>query len=190
MEKTVAISEAVLRDIFKEGTKATKQKIEKAFPNLFISQLEKGVWYKHEESGNLFCWQEGYGVYGFDKEGWSCASGSWSWNKKDTEGVSLASFDEVRAALIGEAKKRGYVIGGYKAIMKSEDKFEPNIDKWEFEGFGETNTIYTQACGKGGDVIFKNGEWAKQKDIARINQVRKEIKDLQIELEQLDNYYI
>lgn len=189
--KTIVMGQETLMSIFNEGNKVTRDIIAKSFPNLFLTELKKGVWYKHK-GGTLFCWQPTQRVFGFEPNGEWCpaSNGCWSWDKYKTEDVVLATPVEVKKAFIKEAKRRDYKKDGYRALDGDNCGFSTVIDSWTLIYNEDRVVLYSQREGKGGDTIFKDGMWAKQKDTKRIAQVKQEIEDLTLELEQLDKYYI
>ncbi len=159
-----------------------KLKIEKECPELFES---KSGWYKDkkfEDKKWLFYKDfENNKSYGFD------AYGNWVFNKTvlkvDFNNEYLATEEEVKEALINEAKKRGFKNGVkfYSVLFPTTDKVigESN-DKmnWQLN----RNVLYM--CSYNG-AVFNNGKWAEiiSKPIEeKINDLQKQIDQLKKQL--------
>jgi len=193
--KNLQITEEAIKELHRVGGKKVKSQLVIQFPELFIppiTELQVGVWYRHS-GGILFCHQEGQKVYGFDSDGSWCDASKicWSWKKTLVEGLTLATKEEVVKAYRVEARRRGYTIDSFNSLEKGSQAFNPNYDCWTFIDFSlGKSVLYTQSQGKGGRAVCVDGVWAKQKDMKRIAQVKQEIADLTLELEQIDKYYI
>jgi len=190
--KNLQITEEAIKELHRVGGKKVKSQLVIQFPQVFpptVSELIVGHWYKHEK-GTLFCYQEGWGVYGFNPDGTWCGSSVKSWAWKSVDGLTPAKVDEVQNAFRVEAKRRGYTADSFLPLEKGVHSFNPNYDLWTVV-FDPTRTVlYTQKQGQGGRAVFLDGVWAKQKDMKRIAQIKQEIEDLALELIQLDKYYI
>ena len=127
-----------------------KLKIEKEFPKLFKKDnLVVGKWYKSGKC--LFNYQKNSNVYGFFKDGiWTYKNWSWSFRDKN---ASLATDEEVKQALIKEAKKRGFKEGvNYKSMNNELSVLKAPFRYQEIK----KNTLDIW----GGYNIFKDGVWA------------------------------
>lgn len=106
------ITEEQIKDIAQGGG---KKKIKEMFPNVFLKELEVGKWYKYKKGVFFIKSINGFwiNVYGTNKDGeWMTD------NAKTTYDSSFkpATNEEVEAALIAEAKRRGFVDGAkYKS---------------------------------------------------------------------------
>ena len=127
-----------------------KTNIEKEFPKLFKKDnLVVGKWYKSGKC--LFNYQKNSNVYGFFKDGiWTYKNWSWSFRDKN---ASLATDEEVKQALIKEAKKRGFK----KGVMVRCEGYNDAIFDGEFR-FGMFKGGVLDGINIGD--IFKDGVWA------------------------------
>ena len=125
-----------------------KLKIEKEFPKLFKKDnLVVGKWYKSGKC--LFNYQKNSNVYGFFR------LNEWldlNWNWYDTT-ARLATDEEVKQALIKEAKKRGFK----KGVMVRCEGYNDAIFDGEFR-FGMFKGGVLDGINIGD--IFKDGVWA------------------------------
>lgn len=135
-------------------------------------KLETGKWYKNESQ--LFCLTKLHGGqtygYGFQNEEWKVfedtSIGGWTFDNERTN--KPATNEEVEAALIKEAKKRGFKSG---ALIKSK------YDVWlkeggvRFEYKNKTLIMHSERSSTPNDgyvskngghlTIFSNGKWAE-----------------------------
>lgn len=141
-----------IKRIHELSSPEVKQQLEQEFPSLMLN-LEKGVWYNYR--GHLLCYTGEGKSYGF----WG---GKWvdDWHLMDSEldKLKVATEEDVRDALIKEAKKRGYKTGNFvclrnKVVSQSVDDY----DKWTFMG----ESLYTKGRGLGGDAPYRDGKWAE-----------------------------
>lgn len=137
------------------------------FEPVLKTELEVGKWYKRIHNQALFCVvgnpnKEPFEVYGFDN------GGSWMTSRdssvpiqtfKDSE--VLASNEEVEAALIAEAKKRGFKEGANFKQMATNKSVEINkgFNFRHYDGIETLCVVYDTE--NGGDNIFYNGRWAE-----------------------------
>jgi hypothetical protein len=155
MKYTKEQAQEVLKDWFdyKEQRATTKNTYEKFIEDKFPS-LEVGKWYKSKYDGLVFV-ESIQGVrftgYGFNTaNGWQDNADYWYTEAFTTE----ATKEEVEAALIKEAKSRGFRYGvkyndinhGIRYKCKEEFKLNPTLTKL--------------MCTVGGGWIFKEGKWA------------------------------
>lgn len=120
------------------------------FPEAFEKHLEVGVWYKSTKLSGCFVFLETKkkGRYGFDSEGWYRTQDS---NLGVNTFLTKATPQEVEAALIAEAKKRGFVKG---AIFTTPvNKIECTIKDYSFKKID--NCLYLD-----GMALFNDGKWA------------------------------
>lgn len=134
--------------------KHAKELLQKFIPDAFENKLEVGKWYK-SESGSI-CFNLGDSYYGFD-----CV-GDWrdiTYFKigEDIYEWELATEEEVREALINEAKKRGYKEGVRCkfGIIKEIRTIKTNIFDWNGK------YLFVRCINGNADIIFKNGKWAE-----------------------------
>lgn len=132
----------------------SENKLKDWFPEAFKTELEVGKWYKVVSNGKtcLFNHQPESSSYGFWRGVWK--SGSWSTNSEDfaCDNIELATEEEVKTALIEEAKRRGYV-GNFKVKPlwighTYWDCADTQIRFYE-------NTLYFSSA------IFHDGVWAE-----------------------------
>ena len=119
--------------------------------------LEKNKWYKTSSLGkSIFCVTkiegDNYFAYGF------CYNGIWNSEKefgqfKYAKEIEFASEEEVKEALIGEAKRRGYKTGVKYMCYDMVQEIE-NMDGMKYY----KSNILTD--GNGGH-IYSNGEWSE-----------------------------
>tara|TARA_R110000772_G_C13310212_1_gene439951 strand:- start:3271 stop:3789 length:519 start_codon:yes stop_codon:yes gene_type:complete len=132
-----------------------KTKIEKEFPKLFKeTDLVVGNWIKTEDClafveeflGNDF---KGYG---FCDNSWFESTSDWTSNVK---GWTPATDKEVEAALIKEAKRRGFKEGvSFKCTQT------PRIGKFgKLTYVSGNNGLYSNGT-EDGEWLFRKGEWA------------------------------
>jgi hypothetical protein len=145
-------------ELKKLGNWGTSDKLKEWFPEAFKVELEVGKVFKGEGSIMVYITDvrsnNEVAGYGFMKDGkWSKNKKAYPWgfNAEITE----ATTAEWHAALIEEAKKRGYKNGNYKCLYMpgcteevSNDFFIDHKELWH----GELET---------GNMIFKDGVWAE-----------------------------
>ena len=122
-----------------------KEAIKEAFPKLFKeTELEVGKWYHYSDC--LLVWNEGKSTYGFN--------GNNEWSNGYAFSVNMclpASDQEVKKALIKEAKRRG--------IWNTPIKCLDNEFNWDYDnGFSicfHGNVLWSKY-----GVVFRDGKWA------------------------------
>lgn len=131
------------------------------FPDAFKTVLEVGRWYWH--SGELFNYQEGNNVYGFNGDGTWCTVSSWSWPNKllyDRE----ATESEVFEALKKEAVKR-YGNGELVECLKSKEYGWKNklktIQHDTLYYYPQTGDFWASGDNGLAVCVFMNGKWAE-----------------------------
>ena len=141
--------------------------------------LEKNKWYKCKEHGNLvyYCSDESlnYGFcFGMSNPEWSnalCLNLDYTWLP--------ASEEEVKDALMEEAKRRGYKNGVRYMCYDMVQEIE-NMDGMNYYAYGILTDGY-------GGHIYDNGEWSEickpnEKILERIANIEKELEQLKGEL--------
>jgi len=162
MEK-VEVSKEFILDLHKEIIcPSVKAKIEKEFPQLFETKLEVGKWYKNTKHDYIFCFNGIYddsSQYGVNRL--CCWSVELSSHERHIAFFIPATPEEVKTALVNEAKKRGFKEGvrvksflgrnigttknGYGRNEVSDESFE----------FSSNMLFIGHLC------IFKDGKWAE-----------------------------
>jgi hypothetical protein len=163
MKYTKEQAQEVLKDWFyyKEQRPTTKNTYEKFIEDKFPS-LQVGKWYKDGVNGvellifitEIRC--DEIMAYGFGNSGYWCDNSNWYYNNmyKAHQELTEATEEEVEAALIKEAERRGFRYGveyndindGYRYLCKEEFELNPTFTKL--------------MCTVGGGWIFKEGKWA------------------------------
>ena len=136
--------------------KHAKELLQEFIPEAFETKLEVGKWYKSESGSICFNLEDSY--YGFD-----CV-GDWrdiTYFKigEDIYEWELATEEEVREALINEAKKRGYK-EGVKCKFGIIEEIR-TIETNDFVFKLEYNTLGIKLKNGNADVIFRSGKWAE-----------------------------
>jgi len=129
--------------------------IKKWFPEAFEVKLEVGKWYKSEDEyaskmivfAEAIKGKETIKGYGFG------VSGNWLVSMFGSLKWRLATYQEVEAALIAEAKKRGFKEGVY---YRYKDK-----PLCEAKGYLVLQSEYKLAFSGSGWIIFQNGVWGE-----------------------------
>jgi len=169
------ISNEFILEAHKEACSTWKARIEKECPELFKKTLEVGKWYKDLYLGHLGFREKDNGNYGFLYGEWNTEI-----ECKTPKQWTLATEQEVKEALINEAKKRGFV-GEHKI-------------KWFFDSVNYCLT-YPSLCVfnchnntlmLGGGIVFKDGVWAEiVKEPTEIELIKAEIEKLNERLNKL-----
>ena len=158
MENYTITKEQILETI-RTGTDVTKRYFKEIIPEAFKTELEVGKWYKMKGDTHFLCNFNGNignngNSYGFN------LNGEWTDNSmcfQNSDTYVEATPEEVSAALINEAKKRGYKQGitcafgkgaHNRMIRENEIRWVPD---WQDKG----------ALCMGTNVIFTQGNWAK-----------------------------
>lgn len=97
----------------------------------------------------------------------------------------LQPMENKEEQLRKEAKKRGYTHDNFKCLKDLKHTSNPDLNKWYYEGC--TDTLFSNSCGNGGKVVYKEGVWAEivsesleqqlQKAKAEVKRLEKEIKE-------------
>jgi hypothetical protein len=143
------------------GNSRDQLKVKEWFPEAFKVELEVGKVYK--ASGCIFYYQEANKSYGFSDGEWSKPS-QWvvcEGRVKDPSWViSKATTAEWHAALIAEAKKRGYKNGNYECLISPNFTHLTGSDFEFYKDEMRLSTKDKSVCIKQ-NIIFKNGIWAE-----------------------------
>jgi hypothetical protein len=184
MKYTKEQAQEVLKDWFdyKQCRATTKNTYEKFIESKFPS-LEVGKWYKSEYGSLVFvesiqgCLFTGYGFNVFND--WQDSAAFWYTELFTTE----ATKEEVEAALIKEAERRGFIYG-----VKYDD-INDGI-RYECREQFELNPTFTKLmCTVGGGWIFKEGTWAtpivQDPTKEKLSELEDTIKKAQQEIQEL-----
>ena len=135
--------------------KHAKKLLQEFLPEAFENKLEVGKWYISEH----------YLAYYLGDYKCNCirlSDGAWFENMHHSlsghlKSYKLATEEEVREALINEAKKRGYKEGVKCKFGIIEDirTIETNIFDWNGK------YLFVRCINGNADIIFKNGKWAE-----------------------------
>ena len=139
---------------------ANKNYLKQWFPECFETKLESGKWYTNQamDKRALFCFTGGYDInlrplgYGFE----TC--GKWAHDQLGWGTVDLkpATDSEVEAALINEAKKRGFKGNHIKLISGKIGESSSRLT-----GTYLYNDNRIMAYGDSGTyTLYKDGIWA------------------------------
>lgn len=125
--------------------------------------LEIGKWYKvtREDGIPAIVFFQGHGVstFGFRHLDlcWTDHYGGNNTFKNESYTYEIASDNEVEAKLIKEAIRRGYTTDNAKCLIgMNRQKVTGNFT---YESC--SNRLYSASDGKGGKVLFEEGEWAE-----------------------------
>ena len=139
--------------------------LKEIFPEVFKTELTIGKWYKHSKEAGLFYLTEitdsACHGYGFRKNGiWFSTSKNdrsayCAVNNFHFKYLVEATPEELSAALINEAKKRGYK-KGVTIQWKSRPKLIYTLGDDEFDYLESRNVLVFGNYG-----IFERGEWAQ-----------------------------
>ena len=132
-----------------------KELLQKFIPEAFENKLEVGKWYISEH----------YLAYYLGDYKCNCirlSDGAWFENMHHSlsghlKSYKLATEEEVREALINEAKKRGYKEGVKCKFGIIEDirTIETNIFDWNGK------YLFVRCINGNADIIFRSGKWAE-----------------------------
>jgi len=155
MKKFEITKEQVLK-VSEWGNSKDKELIKSWFPDAFKKELEAGKWAKSKNTNCLVFITEfakyGFNGYGFDNENKFCDLKNDDW----TSNLSLwrlATEQEVKTALINEAKKRGLIDGNY---IKSTNGYLGLVNDGNWIYSQNANCLYYA-----GFILFNNGKWAE-----------------------------
>ena len=139
-----------------------KDRIEEEFPKLFEGRclsetdLIEGRWYKKKEY--LMLWNNSKTTYGFYQGGWGkwCCMGV---------GMTLATSEEVGAALIKEGRKRGLDKAGITFRLIQGEIGEVNNSRittdYVLTHYKSTMNKLMLKSGYGAYTVYENGKWVK-----------------------------
>lgn len=154
-DTNLTISPKFIKTIYKLSSPEVRQELEQEFSSLIL-ELKEGQWYNYD--GNLLCYKGEDKSYGF----WDGVWGE-DWyieNTNKLERLKKATEEEVRDALIEEAKKRGYKAGNFICLRSgalSTPQSVDDYDKWTLM----VDKLYTKGLGLGGDAVYMDGKWAE-----------------------------
>ncbi len=173
--KTYQIEHDFLMEGYNAACPTWKEKIKAKFPDAFKSELEVGKWYKTPKDKGLVFIEKEYksGTVGYGFTGY----GNWTneWHASPLrDNLTLATEEEVKTALIGEAEKRGFKVGvTYNATNVGFENQICLIDSGNgFEFNVEENILRLNEW-----RVFSNGKWAEI------------IKEIQITQSELIDFY-
>ncbi len=158
--------------------KHAKELLKEFIPDAFENKLEVGKWYKSNKGSICFNLEDSY--YGFDFVG--------DWRDityfkigQDKSEWELATEEEVREALINEAKKRGFNTIGNLKIKNTfggiSNGFLTITNDFYYDYKGNTLSL-------DGAIIFNNGVWAE------IIEEPKETEPTEEEIKRVLNYLL
>jgi hypothetical protein len=175
--KTQVSNEFIL-EAHKEACSTWKARIEKECPELFKKTLEFNRWIKDDCFPNWLAFYDGKGnVYGIQ------VNGEWFTYQTDNHPSNdrknrYATQQEVKEALINEAKKRGFVKGVKFLSLLTAVKSECGIN---YNYYYDENELYSN-----GMCLFKDGKWAEiVKEPTEIELIKAEMEKLNKRLNKL-----
>lgn len=161
--KSYNITEDQIKEIHNVSNDEWKDIIEQWFTEVFETKLEVGKWYFNDETLDyLICYQTKEKSYGFI----DCVySNDWYFDVNDKQKTRLATEEELKEALIKEAKKRGFkegvkfqnfngtiqTIEGELYFNRGSKQIHCHTPKEEWYNEGSNSNPY----------IFYNGKWAE-----------------------------
>lgn len=179
--KTEVRNEFIL-EAHKSACSEWKLKIEKECPELFKSKLEVGKWYKRKTSNviSFICNPDNGKVksYGLNNNNFyddSKRDDHWGY-MNEVEGWALATEEEVKEALIKEAKKIGFNKQGNTLFCLEQQKNIFNHINEHAAFYYSFNKMYYN-----GICVYKNGEFSK----IISNPIEEKINDLQKQIDEL-----
>ena len=141
--------------------KHAKELLQEFIPEAFETKLEVGKWYKLKDNPKILALYDCFKhhrpyAYIFNEKGDYEYRVEFSLFESPTY-WELATEEEVREALINEAKKRGYKEGVRCkfGLIKEIRTIETNIFDWNGKDF------FVRCINGNADIIFKNGKWAE-----------------------------
>jgi len=151
--------------LHRHGHDLTKTQLEDIFPEVFKNELAVGVWQKVKGRNIIFCLFEN-GIYGF----LNGVEKTLNWDFASNESLEEVTPQEVKDALIGEAKKRGFE----STVSFKPVDYENTVTRSAFEfGFDLKNNkiLFGNYC------IFDNGIWATITETITIQESEKLLKE-------------
>ena len=155
------ITKEQILEFIEWGNSKDQEKLKQWFPEAFETKLEVGRWYKNKDTESIICCEsyylclteglicKGYGVDMFS---------DWVTDYKICDCIP-ATDSEVEAALINEAKKRGFKEGVYANntnICEIGGKWEVKANNFELLNNGLLVTKDNRSV-----VLSKEGKWAE-----------------------------
>ena len=161
--KTFEITKEQIKQLyhntFHENEQLVIADLKNWFPDAFKTELEVGKWYlvnrcfKEEKCALVLFQGVSKSTYGFNHSGrWTNDYGGFNTFQNHSYDFTKATPQEVKAALVAEAKKR-YANGAIIISLFSEIV---GVLGNTFEYFEESNRLWNN-----GNKIFNNGIWAK-----------------------------
>ena len=163
------LSTKLLKEIYNSVDENLKAKIEIEVPEIKPS-LEVGRWYKWNDSENntnvlinitninrrKIC------AYGFVNNEFkhNCIFYSQKYNREAIENLTLATPEEVKTALVDEAKRRGFTFGKCFKELKDEENGSLFNKSGKCGKFFEFKNNKLFVIGYGRWKVFDNGNWA------------------------------
>lgn len=153
--------------ITKEQIKAVEEgttSMRELFPEVFKTKLEVGKWYKNFRDTNQiifvldFKHVQSIRGYGFDTNGkWTKDDKLFSWGLPSNGDYKEATHEEIRTALINEAKKRGFEEGSFAKWAMCNANNKTGLSFKELRLFSDINMLTDQR----GHCVFLDGTWAE-----------------------------
>jgi hypothetical protein len=157
------VSEEFILEAHKAACSEWKTRIENEFPKLFANNVKVRKWYMYNND-YLVLFTNLSDTY--NAKGYGFITGVWDEFNDfaaigGTSKARPATEEEVKQALIAEAKKRGFKYGvtinkdlirDYKSSL-TIDKYDCNNIEWEIDCINSLNF--------GSKTIFKDGKWAE-----------------------------
>jgi len=159
------ITKEQVLSLHRHGHYLTKTQLEDIFPEVFKNELAVGVWQKVKGRNIIFCLFEN-GIYGF----LNGVEKTLNWDFASNESLEEVTPQEVKDALIGEAKKRGFE----STVSFKPVDYENTVTRSAFEfGFDLKNNkiLFGNYC------IFDNGIWATITETITIQESEKLLKE-------------
>lgn len=162
-----------------------KEKFCDLFPDAFKKELEVGKWYKSLEHPKQLIFLVDFKDvqhikgYGFDTRGnWEKDNNHFSWGLPSDGDFTEAPPQEVEAALISEAKKRGFKEGVVcnNSFVWNDNKYKDNVfEKGCFEF--KDNKLNWNSSNDEWYTIFSDGKWATiiHPEKTTLEQIEKEL---------------
>jgi hypothetical protein len=179
MKKQTLIDNDFILEAHVQACQEFKTKIEEQAPELFRDRFEQGKWYKDNEHDMFYINENpnnsSFSVYGFLNGGWRdrfSVGRTWITSGECKE----ATKEEVEAALIAEAKKRGFIHGANFIGIGSERETLVDLNttpnEWQFDINKNSLSHYCN------NYFFSKGKWAtiiEEPEEITIEQIQKEL---------------
>jgi hypothetical protein len=132
------------------------------------NELKRNTWYRNTEGVGGFIFHKSDGVaFGTTNisEAWY-DNGGWGLSRESERALYVeATEEEIRSFLIRVAKEKGYSQGNYTCLGGSCTEGFNRDFNFAFLDTGRGGLLYTMPDGYGGNLIFRDGEWAELKPI-------------------------